>query len=409
MRKLFEVFRSELERFLDQRQNGVLLLSMPGEQVAYSLSTLKAIGDSGTCDVILFFPHAFEKAASYVSIIAGRVKASYEAAREELKLADPPPGLGRFPETSLDEERPAIDRLREALTFSRNLVHKDGGGRLVCALTPMEIHDPHDYAKLAAGIVNTAGGHPWFAGIRIILREDSEHPMLEPALASHPFVATLAVDFSNEAMVRSLEEEASGQEEPVEQRAQSLVQLAFNDYSNQRYDWAVARFEDALAYYQGTNNFLLQSLILTGLGDVYNRAGHSDLAQDWYERALVPAAETGAPVMLFTIGRNLGHLHYARGDFQEAEIYFDGAQKLALETKDPECKILSLEWRGLSQQGRGALDQAADSYEEAARLAGEFRRMEHRDRNINHLHEVALLLGQGQRLASVKRELTATG
>ena len=83
MRELFTKFWQQLERFIDQRENGILILSTPGEQVAYALRTLKAIEDSGTGDVILVFPHAFQSAAAYVSIVATRVKASYEAALED--------------------------------------------------------------------------------------------------------------------------------------------------------------------------------------------------------------------------------------------------------------------------------------------------------------------------------------
>jgi tetratricopeptide (TPR) repeat protein len=405
MRSLLDRLQRGFSEFIEQRNCGILILCTEGEQIAYGIRTLKAIEDSGTSDVFLLFPHAFENAAHYVSIVVERVKASYQAALEQLQLTHSPAAMQPFPVASEDARRPPIIRLREVLTFARGLLPPDSGSRLVCALMPMEIIDVHGYRMLIEEIVNSAGSRPWFSGMRIIVREDTAQPKFPESLGQRPFVYTLSVDLSNEAMAKSLQQEVEDPATPVDERAQSQLQLAFMDYSHQRYDAAITKFTDLLAYYQQTKNLLMQALVLNGLGDVYNRAGRIDLAQEWYERALEPAAESGVTVLLFTIGRNLGHLHYGLRQYAEAEIYFDGAQQLGLETKDPESKILALEWRGLSQEAQGALDRAAVSFEEAARAAREFGRSEHRDRNVGNLRRILPALNEHGRLARIEREL----
>ncbi len=139
---------------------------------------------------------------------------------------------------------------------------------------------------------------------------------------------------------------------PRKSKAQALIQLAFIDYAHGRYSDALARYDQLLGFYQKTHNKLMQALVMNGIGDVYNRQQKLPIALSWYRRALVPAAGAASPVLMLTLGRNLAHFHYERKEYAEAEVYFDGCQKVGPMTSDPSAKILALEWRGFVRRSR---------------------------------------------------------
>lgn len=408
MRRLFERFQKDLEGFIEQRGQGVLVLAMAGEQIAYAVKILKQIEDAGSPDVFLLFPHDFDGPAQFASLVVGRIEASYRAVLEELGPQRETMPIPPFPVHYRDEKLPAAGRLRQVLMFARFLVPPAGGGRLVFGLLPLQIKDLPGYRGLVEQLVQTPKGMPWFRGMRIIVREDSRSPMLSPTVKEEPFVKFLSTDLSTEAMVASLNEELADPETLVEQRAQALVQLAGHDYANRRYEEALVKYNELQAYYQETGDLTMLTFVLIGVGDVHSRMQKPALAKEWFERALVPAAECGSPILLFTLGRNLGHIYYEQKQFAQAETFFDGAQQLGLLTRDPDCKILALEWRGLSQEQQLSWDRAADSFEEAARLALEFKRDEHRQRNLGHLRKTLKQLRQQDRLARVERELAGS-
>ncbi|MCD4811468.1 tetratricopeptide repeat protein [bacterium] len=405
MQKLFEKVQKNIEDFLEQRDKGILILTLPGEQIAYVVKILESIENAGSPDVFLLFPHDFESPDKFTFLVVERVKMSYEAAREELGLSGEMKNVPSFPMICLDEQQPAALRLREALCFARSLIPPGKGQRLVCALLPLIINDPSGYGQLMQQIIPTNGLIPWFRGMRIVLREDSNSPMLSSKICKAPFVEVKHLDLSTDAMIASLREEAKDPGVSSEQRAQSLLQLACIDYAHCRYEDAITKYTELLAYYQETQNSTMQAFVLNGIGDTYNRVGKFDMAQDWYERALVPAAESKSPIILFSLSRNLGHVYYQLKQYSQAEVFFDGAQQLGLQTHDPEAKILSMEWRGLSQEKQKAFDRAADSFEEATRLSHEFKRNEHLNRNLEHLSNTLKHIDQHDRLARVKREV----
>jgi tetratricopeptide (TPR) repeat protein len=405
MRRLFERFRKDLEQFIEQRDYGVLILAAPGEQIGYAVVTLKSIEDGGSPDVFLVFPQDFSSPSKFATLVVGRVKASYEAACEELGLPGKPDVLPSFPEASLDERRPAWLRIREALTFARLLVPANLGKRLVCALLPLNIADPVSYRKLVEKLAEPDGRVPWFRGMRIIVREDATVPMLTEEIRKERFVRLLQVDLSMEAMAADTAAELEDPDLPKEERAQSLLQSACHDYSHQRYESALAKYSELLAHSQETGNISMQALVMNGIGDVYSRMKNRDDARAWYERALVPACDSKSPVLMFTVSRNLAHTYYDLGEFTQAEVFFDGAQELGMQTGDPEAKILALEWRGLSQEEQKKYKEASHSFKDAAKLAREFKREEHFNRNLGNLDRAVSRTGQAGLRASIERDL----
>jgi tetratricopeptide (TPR) repeat protein len=271
-------------------------------------------------------------------------------------------------------------------------------------MLPLTIKDMVGYGKLAAMLLSTEE-IPWFSRIRIILRDNANEPMIESGIYKSDFVLVKQVDFSPKAMEAAITAELKNNGIGLEQRAQLMVQLASMDYSHQRYNEAISKYKELLAYFQQTTNLPFQSLVMNGLGDVYRRANKPRLAIEWYERALVPAADSKSPVILFSIARNLAHTHFEQGEFDRAEIYFDGAQQLGPVTNDPEARMLSLEWRGLCQQEQAILEKAFESFKLATLEAREFKRDEHFQRNLSHMQRSIEMMDDSSLRTQCLREL----
>ena len=69
MQKLFEKVQKNIEDFLEQRDKGILILALLGEQIAYVVKILKSIEDAGSPDVFLLFPHDFESPDKFTSLV----------------------------------------------------------------------------------------------------------------------------------------------------------------------------------------------------------------------------------------------------------------------------------------------------------------------------------------------------
>lgn len=386
MQRLVESHRRVLREFLEQRDKSTLVLRAAGDQIGYAVQMLRSIEQDGSPDVFLAFPQEFASPASFASLVAGRVQASELAAREELgeKAAALPP----LPQLCLEESNPPELRLKDTLRYARSLLPKDNGQRLVCAFLPLVVKDTAGYGWLMRQIIQPGGTPPWYYRMRFVLREDTQKPMLGPDISQMPFVQTHEFDMSHEAMAASLEKEAQDEKAPREQRAQALLQLASLDFAHGRYQQALDKYYQLLAYYQETGNTTLQALTLNGIADIFRRAGDIQSAKAWYSRAIAPATESKSPVILFTLARNLAHTSYELGQYADAEKFFDSSQQLGLQVYDPEAKILALEWRALSQMKLGSPDRAKQSLRDALAAARQWSKQQHEERILSRLTQL---------------------
>ena len=359
--RILRQLRSDLAAFLSGEEHGLLLLRAAHDHLPWIYLTLQELA-AASPDVHLDFPHPFVSATAYADIVAERVTAS---AREAVGA-----GARPLPSTCSDPAVAAETRVQATLASARDLLPRGPGApRLVCTLCPLELRAPAEHDRFVRGVLNLDVAPPWFHRMRVLVHLPPDAP--EPTLPR--MSRALAVDLSSGAMARSVEAEAQDPATPAPQRAQALLQAGTLQVGLQRLDAAALSFHQLRAHAQRAQDPLLTALACHGLGEVERAQARRAEALAWYERALVPAGEAGAPIVLLMVARALADLYLDAGRHAEAEQFFDGAHQLAAALPEPEAQSQALAGRGRAQALRGAAEPSAVSYLAAARLARQYR------------------------------------
>jgi len=404
MRKLFERTQKEIEDFIDQRDDLVMLARCTENDRALILNIISDIEQATGTDVFLLFGDSFIDTEQYVSAVFKRFSEEHriacEAAIEEGK---PPlePVHGKITDFSLSPE----DRLRELITFARSLVPSDGGHRLVCVMFPDIITDKRAYLKMISSLVPWQGVKPWMRGTRLIFRYDSDTAK-SADFEKMPRVKFTSFDMGSSAIEESMKADMENENLPLEDRMQSLFSLAIIEYAHNRVDESIEKFRILLGYFQSTENDLMQAMVLNGIGDACRHCYKDlDQARHWYECAVIPANDSEIPVVMATVIKNLGDVAYEQKRYAEAEQFFDNLDKLASHMADPDCKAGALEWRGLSQEKQKLDDSAIESWEAAAKLSRSVDMPYFLKPNLEHLLRIYKKIGIKEKTAYIKNEL----
>jgi tetratricopeptide (TPR) repeat protein len=404
MRKLFEKLHKDIYRFIEQRDDLLMVASCSDNDIGFVLQTLRDIEQASATDIFLLFADDFTQADPFVSVTVERLREQHRIVCEALAEKGKQP-LPPFPSNMSDDSKAPALRLREAICFARSLVPREGGHRLAWAMFPQRISDRREYLQLVESFVPSDGVKPWMAGIRLVFRDEPGTAEYSPELASAPRVRMMNLDLGPAALEASTREDAEDKELPEEERMQALLSLAVLDYAHNRTNDAITKYNHLLAYYQRTENQTMQAFIINAFGDIYHRNGDLSQAQHWYECAVPPAATAKDPLILATVARNLGDVSYQLGAYREAEEYYDGVDKLSTVTLDAGSKIRALEWRGLSQEQQGKHDSAIQSWEAAALLSRKMNFPAFLKENLEHLVRGYRRLGN-DKSSSVVAELS---
>ena len=369
----------DLTGFIEGQDHGICVLVAEREHLPWVYAALQDI-DVTSPHVLLSFPQAFVSADEYARTIANGCLMVARERGGDAGLAKPGPA-----------DAPAVARVRAALELTRDTVlpRKTSSPRLVPILVPLRSTSEAESLQFTRAVVAANDGWPpWFHRMRIFV-----HASPGVDLGSLPrFVRVLHVDLSMAALTAGVTADANDPSAPPEQRTQALLQVASLDAANGRYDAAIAGFREVYARTVATPNPVFAALALSGIGDVANVRKDMLEAVAWYERALVPASETGAALLMLLVTRSLARLYFELGRHADAETFYDGAQRLAMAVPDAASHAEALQWRGRLEEQRGAHKAAGASYLAAAQVA--------RD------HDRATLLAELRpRLAAVQRRV----
>jgi tetratricopeptide (TPR) repeat protein len=176
-----------------------------------------------------------------------------------------------------------------------------------------------------------------------------------------------------DAVNRALEEEVADETLPLQERMAYLPVMAGNDFAQSRFAAAMEKYELLLRYHAPAGNYAMAAFALNGMGEVYERTGDLERANQSFEAALVPATQgEHKPItVLLNIVINLGNLCMRQERWEHGEGWFDAAQQLATAARDPTTKISSLEKLGVCQKHQDRNDDAVRSWRDGVGIAAQ--------------------------------------
>ena len=370
MRKLFDQLTRTLRNFREQRDNLLLLVPCADSDVAFLLKALRDLDRQAPADLYLLFADDFLSPDLYMTALANRLQ-------EELTLINEATGpsdekLPPLPPEILDQRSPAPERLKAGMRYARSLVDPRKGQRFIWGMGPMSIKDREEYLELLAQLPPKPDILPWMRGARIVARAPADFNLERSPLAHAKRVSVDPFVIPPNANEEELLANAADPKMPVGERMQAEVQLAYLDSAHGRFDMATERFSKALAFFQWAEIPAMEGLIISGLGDIARRQGDWKKAQHWYACAVVPAAESGSPILLSTVVQNLAVVAYQEERWADAEERYDELVTIKRGMFDEVGLVEALEWRGKSQEKQEAFDRAVLSWAEAALVCKDF-------------------------------------
>ncbi len=405
MLRLIGKIRSELEEFIEQRERMLLVVRCRDDDCPIVLKLLDDLDQASEQDLYLLFAVPFALPDAYVDQLVEDFAKRHELANAALTEKNKPT-LAPLPTTVSDPRRPAQERLRALLVFSRSLL-PEGARRLVFALAPTHIVDRQAYLTLMTAITPQSKLEPWMPRVRVVIRDEPElsgvpHPLVS---ASPERSRLLDVDLTMEAIAEDMRGTTEDESQPMDARAQALLSLALVDVASARSELATERLMYLLSYYQSTQNLVMQGMVLNGMGDLFTRLNEPARAKGWYESALLPASESKNPILLSTLARNLGTTQFALGDYGEARAYFVQLDRISTHLLDAETKSAALYSRGLCDRQMGKPGEAIESFEAGAKLCRGTDQDKDLRRHLEQLHDLYSKQGMQGKALQIEEEL----
>jgi tetratricopeptide (TPR) repeat protein len=182
--------------------------------------------------------------------------------------------------------------------------------------------------------------------------------------------------------------------------------LAGYDVAHQRFDTALARNKELLAYFKYVNQPYNRSIVLNNIGDLYYIQNKWPEAQTWYERAVSLSAELKSQPLVFNQSVNLGNALLMQNYFAQSLIYYRAGEKYAESSGMPIQQIQMLERIGFACQRTGELERAAEALEKAASLNEKIENIEGRRANLEQLCQIYYEMGDDRRFRNTRSTLS---
>ncbi|MBV8819413.1 MAG: hypothetical protein JO022_13730, partial [Acidobacteriaceae bacterium] len=392
--------------FVDQRDDVAMLLEAPAGYATPLLKVLEGVEELSVSHLFWVYTDNFTDPHMYAGTIVQAFASKHELACMMLQKQNKPPLPPIPPAVLLGSTRPA-KRLRELAAYSRELLPVSNAGNNVWIYFPLEIAHEEAYLRFMAEVIEHEFPFPWCHHLRFIIRTAPAD--LRPALARAPRVQVYAPDLSIEAVNRALEEEVADESLPLAQRMAPLPILAGTDFAQSRYPEAMEKYQLLLRYHAADNNYAMAALALNGMGEVYERTGDLERANESYEAALIPAShgEYPAIVILLNVVVNLGRVCVLQSRWQDGEAYYDMAQQLATAARNAPTKISSLEQLGYCQQQQGKQAEAAKTWHDGTVIAAQLEDVGSCRTLLGRLEQHYKALGNQRQAGEVHEQLEA--
>lgn len=384
MQTLINEIKSQVETFVEQRKNLILLLACQDNEAGMILQTIQDIEQASPSDLYFFFSNHFNTLDEYVDNIIEQLFAQYdltkkEAENENLNLFPPPPNILKTNELT------SIKKLGRAMMYTRSIAPNINHHRVVWALFPQAINNRKDYHELIQTFSPKNGIQDSTQGLRIIFRDLPDTLAFSPEIQQLPRLQIYQANMSPDAIQDSLNQNIHNENLPDEERFSAMLQYAMIDSAHGRFKQAYEYLKYTLGYYQQTNNYALQAVTINAMGDIYQRQQQNDKAIHVYETAIEPAVKSKSAVILHNVVSNLADSEFSRKNYTLAAKYYDQTDQLASKMLYADGKL-----RALNQQAECAIQQkdypkAITYWEKSAALC---RHHDYKEDLINQLKKL---------------------
>jgi tetratricopeptide (TPR) repeat protein len=408
MKKKINELRQTLKEFVDQRDFFTMVVKTGEQDMALFLKVLQGIERESPSDLFLIFAHDAKTHGEYVDRILANLEVQIDGANE-LKEKEGVEKWPVLPSVCLNTNNDPDTRLASAMAHVRQLFPLEDDNRIIWGFLPLSLENPAAYHQAVRRFL-AKEPEPWMRGQRILVRDERSNPFLAEWLAENPsdLVAVHELDLSPEAMTSALVDEAQDQEVPPDQRMTALLQLAFLDFAHKRFEQATDKFGVLYNYYAESNQPALQALCLYGHGDILRHSDQVPEAQKRFKQGLALAVPTQNLPIILNLLLAIGDCCLTLGEWEDAEGYFDYANKVAGKSFNVYAKCDALEKRGDAQIKSEKVGEAIESWKTVAELARQFQYHSRRRSSLEKLLPLYKEMEQQEAVDRCYAELDAT-
>ncbi len=360
-----------LENFINHGEQSVMLIEAVTDEAPLLLKCFDIVErDELSNDIFLMHGDEFQDTRRFVETIIERQREQIEGVNEELeKRGDEK--VEEIPPVLFERNAPSVERFSALFQHIRHIVQPER--QVIWVFFPLADIERQDfYANLftpvAEKIISGELGNT-----KLIIRDTPLNNLKENLNCDEQntevFCYRPELDFAS--VMKKVEERAKDPNAPMEEKMQSLLLTAGMDVAEKRYDDALVKNEQALAFYRKKNLKQNESVVQSSIGDIFYMQSKFPEAQENYEKAiLISVAEKSQPMVLYQ-SINLGNALFMQEKYDEAFIYYDSAEKLADVNKVFIQRIQALERMGDTRRKQKELDEAVEIYNKAADLCRE--------------------------------------
>lgn len=360
-----------LKTFVGHGEQTVMLIEAMTDEAPLLLKCFDIVEqDELSPDIFLMHGDEFQDTRRFVETVIERQREQIEGVNEELekrgdeKIAEIPPVL-------FERNAPSVERMIALFQHLRLIVQPERA--IIWIFFPLADIERQDFytnlfEPVARKIISGELGNT-----KLIVRDTPLSNLKQNLNCDEETLEVFCyrpqLDF--ESVIRKIEDRAKDANAPMEEKMQSLLLTAGMDVAEKRYDDALTKNIQALAFYRQKKLKQNESVVQGSIGDIYYVQGKYRKAQENYEKAILISVEEKSQPMVLYQSINVGNALFMQKKYDEAFIYYDSAEKLADVNKVFMQRIQALERMGETRHKQKKLDEAVEIYDKAAGLCRE--------------------------------------
>lgn len=360
-----------LKNFVGHGGQSVMLIEAATDEAPLLLKCFDIVEqDELSPDIFLMHGDEFQDTRRFVETIIERQREQIEGVNEELKKRGDEK-ITEIPPVLFERNAPSVERLAALFRHLRLIVQPER--QIIWVFFPLaDIERKEFYTDLFTPITQKIITGE-FGNTKLIIRDTGENNLKINLNCDeqNPDVFCYRPELDFQSVIKKIEERAKDPNAPMEEKMQSLLLTAGMDVAEKRYDDALSKNEQALAFYRQKKLKQNESVVRSNMGDIYYVQGKYAEAQENYEKAILISVEEKSQPMVLYQSINLGNSLFMQEKYDEAFIYYDSAEKLADVNKVFMQRIQALERMGETRFKQKQLDEAVGIYNKAAELCRE--------------------------------------